>query len=366
MSGDAGGRRTGARALPDVRLVSVFILVVLACWALEPIFLSGANVESALISYAVEIGLVTAGQTLVMITAGIDLSVGGIVELVGVCVGKASAAGFPTIALVLIGLGIGVVCGLVNGLVVTKLRVPPIMVTLATGILFRGIAEGLANGEFYYRFPGEFVQVGQGTWAGVPAQIWVATAVVLAAGFALKATRQGRWVYASGANLRAAKLTGVPTEATITGVYACSGALASVAALIMTARLASAAPGMGVGLELASITAAVLGGVSVFGGRGSIFGSILGVLTIAALRSGLTLHGVAAELQNMGVAVLLIFVLLISRVSLSELARSWRAPPEGLGTTADRRYPLTEETNGDTKTDGRPGAEPVADRPSHP
>lgn len=327
MSGEANGRPAGTRVRPDLRLVSVFILVIVTCWALEPIFLTGTNIESALTSYAVEIGLVTAGQTLVMLTAGIDLSVGGIVELVGVCVGKASAAGLPTIALVLIGIGIGVLCGMVNGLVITRLQVPPIMVTLATGILFRGIAEGLANGEFYYRFPGDLIQLGQGRWAGVPAQIWVATAVVLLAGLALRSTRQGRWVYASGANLRAARLSGVPTNATIAGAYACSGALASIAALIMTARLASAAPGMGVGLELASITAAVLGGVSVFGGKGSIFGSVLGVLTIAALRSGLTLNGVAAELQNMGVAVLLVTVLLISGVSLSELARRWRGPP---------------------------------------
>ncbi len=359
--------RRGLRGVPDLWLLGILGGVVLAGWILEPIFLSWPNIESALTSYAVEIGLVTAGQTLVLITAGIDLSVGGIVDLVGVCVGKASAAGVPTIGIVVLGVGIGVGCGLVNGLVVTRLRVPPIMVTLATGILFRGIAEGLANGEFYYLFASDFIQLGQGRWLGVQSQLWVSGAVLVAAGLALKWTRQGRWLYAAGANLRAAKLAGVPTAGTVTGAYVASGALSSIAALIMTARLGSSTPDMGLGLELASITAAVLGGVSVFGGRGSIFGSILGVLTIAALRSSLTIHGVASELQSMGVAALLLFVLLVGRVNLGHLIDGRHGPPDGgAPSTPPPQTSLKESARDPISATGGPGTEPSSDRSAHP
>lgn len=310
-------------AVPVARLLVIFFVVLLGGWALESVFLSRANLVSAVTTYATEIALVTAGQALVMTTAGIDLSVGGIVNLVGVSIGTLSAQGAPTGALIAAGVGIGALCGLVNGLVVTRLRVPPIMVTLATGILFRGMAEGIANGRYYSNFPRGLVQLGQGTWVGLPAQLWVTTVVLLVVGVALGATRYGRWVYALGANPRAARLSGVPTNSTYVAVYLTSGVLSALAGLIMTARLASASPDMGAGLELASITAAVLGGVSVFGGKGTIFGSVLGVITIAALKSALTLQGVASSVQDMGVAVLLLLVLLSSRVTVRSLIRTW-------------------------------------------
>lgn len=311
-------------AVPVLRLLVILLVVLLGGWALESVFLSRVNLVSALTTYATEIALVTAGQALVMTTAGIDLSVGGIVNLVGVSVGTLAANGVPTGGLIAAGVGIGAVCGLVNGLVITRLRVPPIMVTLATGILFRGMAEGIADGEYYSNFPRGLVQLGRGTWVGLPAQLWVTTVALLIAGVALASTRYGRWVYAVGANPRAARLSGVPTNSTYVAVYLTSGVLSALAGLIMTARLVSASPNMGAGLELASITAAVLGGVSVFGGKGTIFGSVLGVITIAALKSGLTLQGVASTVQDMGVAALLLLVLLSSRVTVGSLVRSWR------------------------------------------
>lgn len=342
-------RGTDHGPAPSFRLPLIFALVVIGCALLEPVLLSGANIKSALTTYVVEVALVTAGQSLAMTTGGIDLSVAGTVDLVGIAVGEMAQSGHPTIVLVSAGLGIGVGCGLFNGLVITLLRVPPIMVTLATGILFRGIAEGLANGKSFSAYPHDFVRLGQGYVSGLPTQVWVAAIVLVLTSVVMGATRYGRWVYAVGANLRAAKLSGVPVDAVRVGVYLSSGALCAIAALIMSARLNSAGPNMGVGLELASVTAAVLGGVSVFGGRGTVFGAVLGVLTIGALESGLTLHEVASEVQDLCVAALLLVTLLIERTSLTALMRSWRySPDDPVGPESASAAHPSEETEART------------------
>lgn len=317
-------RLAGLR-VPDLRLLIVFIVIVLAVQIARPIFLSPAHLGSVITTHVIEIALVTAGQMLVMVTAGIDLSVGGVVDVVSVGVGKLAAAGVPVPFMILAGLGIGMSCGFVNGFVITRLKVPPIITTLATGILFRGVAEGLANGEYFIGFPDSFIGLGQGAWAGFPTQLWLAVIVLSVVGIGLGSTRYGRWVYAVGQNERAARLSGVPTGTVLIAVYMASGALASLAALIMTARFASSAPDLGFGLELASITAAVLGGVSVFGGQGTMLGCLLGVLTISAVRAGLTLLGITTSIQAMFVAILLVFVLLLTQVPLRSLLRLQRS-----------------------------------------
>jgi ribose/xylose/arabinose/galactoside ABC-type transport system permease subunit len=229
--------------------------------------------------------------------------------------------------------------------VITRLKVPPIITTLATGILFRGIAEGLANGNYFLGFPDSFRSLGQGTLAGLLSQFWVAAIVLSVLGFGLGATRYGRWVYAVGQNERAARLSGVPSDSILIGVYVASAALASLTALIMTARLDSSAPFLGSGLELASITAAVLGGISVYGGKGTMIGCLLGVLTMSAVRAGLTLLGVTTSIQAMFVAILLLFVLLLTQVSLRSVLRSWRIPPAlpGHDTGPSTREALEQE-----------------------
>ncbi len=312
--------------LPDVRLLMVFVAIVLVVQAAKPIFLSPAHLASIVTTQVIEIALVTAGQMLVIITAGIDLSVGGVIDLVSVSVGKMAEVGAPVPLLFVGGLGIGTMCGLANGLVITRLKVPPIITTLASGILFRGIAEGLANGNYFLGFPDSFRWLGQGTWAGLPSQLWVAALVLFVLGFGLGQTRYGRWIYAVGQNERAARLSGVPSNSMLVGVYVTSAALASLAGMIMTARLDSSAPFLGSGLELASITAAVLGGISVYGGKGTMIGCLLGVLTMSAVRAGLTLLGVTTSIQAMFVAILLLFVLLLTQVSLRSALLSARPP----------------------------------------
>lgn len=321
------------------RLPIIFVIVVLSCATLEPILLTNADIKSALATYVVEVALVTAGQALVMTTGGIDLSVAGAVDLIGICVGKLSTDGQPTFVFMAVGLGVGLACGAFNAVIITRLGVPPIMVTLATGILYRGLAEGLANGQFYNSYPDDFLKLGQGQTAGMPTQVWIVLVVLVVVGIVMGVTRYGRWVYATGANIRAAKLSGVPVNGSRAAVYIASGGLCAIATLIMSARLNSAAPNMGVGLELASITAAVLGGVSVFGGKGTVLGAVLGVLTIAALRSGLTLHDIASEIQNLCIAGLLLVGLLLERASVPLLLRRWRIPPAG---TTREEPPLLE------------------------
>jgi len=320
------GRDTGSM----IRLLVVFIGAVVVSGLLSPISLSPGGINLALVSFATEVALVTLGQALVIITGGIDLSVAGIVSVTGVTVGALAHQGLPTIALILIGLAVGCTCGLINGLIVAYVGAPPIMVTLATGILFGGFALGVTQGVAYSVFPAAFLRLGQGG-DGMPIQVLVAVAasavIIIMAG----ATRYGTWIYAVGANHRAARLSGVPVEATKVGVYLASGVLASIAGLIMTSRLNSSISDMGAGLELASITAAVLGGISVFGGRGTLFGAILGVLTISVLQNAMTLAGIDSGTRSMVIAVLLITVLLSSRITVGSLVSHFSSRGGGEG-----------------------------------
>jgi ribose/xylose/arabinose/galactoside ABC-type transport system permease subunit len=309
-------------SVPIIRLLVVFVAVMAICAKLQPLFLTGANLESAAVTYAAEAALVTAGQALAMFTAGIDLSVAGIVAVTGVGVGTLSGHGVPTAGLIVAGLAIGASCGLLNGFVIARLGVAPIMATLGSGILFEGISEGLSNGAIVSTFPGSFLVIGEGTWLGIPSQLWIVVPILVVLAIGVGRTRYGRWVYAVGANIRAAGLSGVPVAATQIGVYVVIGVLCAGAGLIETARLSSASPDMSTTLTLGSITAAVLGGVSIFGGVGTIFGAVLGVLTVSALESGLTLEGIATPIQAMIVAVILL-VSLFSRPGAFRSMTRW-------------------------------------------
>lgn len=314
-----------------LRLSAIFAAAFAASAVVSPELLSYGGVILILVSFTVEIALVTLGQSLVIITGGVDLSIAGVVSLTGVTVGVLAHQGLPTEALIPIGMLVGLACGAVVGLVVAYVGAPPIMATLGAGILFGGISLGLTGGSAFSQFPESFAQVGQGK-TGIPNQILVFAAVATIVIVVTQRTRFGRWTYATGANLPAARLSGIPVRGVLMGVYMASGLLASLAAMIMAARINSAVSTMGAGLVLPSITAAVLGGISVFGGKGSLVGALLGVFTMAMLQGAMTLNGVGTEDQSMAIAVLLLGVLLLGRVSLRDLARRLTAAnPDAVG-----------------------------------
>ena len=320
-----------------VRLFVILVIAIIVGGVISPLSLSYRGLTVALVSFAVELGLVTLGQSLVNPTGGIDLSVTGVAAMTGITVGALATHGAPTVVLVIVGLAVGLAGGLVNGIMVAYVGAPPIMATLGSGILFGGIALGVSGGPAYSVFPSGFLQLGQGE-SGIPNQVLLFVIIFAFAIVASRRTRFGRWTYATGTSPAASRLSGIPVKSVLMGVYAASGLrLAAIAGMVITARVNSLVYSMGASLILASVTAAVLGGMSVAGGKGSLGGALLGVLTISMIQSAMTLRGVKTETQSMVVAVLLLVILLTSRVSiralLNRLTPGTRAPA-GSGTCA--------------------------------
>ena len=267
---------------------------------------------------SVEIGLLALALTPVIITGGIDLSVGSMMGLAAVVLGglwrdaQVSVA-FAVVVTLLLGLG----GGSLNGFLITRLGLPPLIVTLGTFSLFRGIAEGLTRGiENYSGFPPEFLFLGQGYAGGViPAQLFVLVAAIIAFAWLLHRTAFGRGLYAIGYSPEGARFAGLPVGRQVFIVYMLSGLAASVSAIIYVAHLGQAKSDAGSGFELMAITAVVLGGTSIFGGRGTIAGTVLGLFAIVVLQNGLRLAGQPAELTGILTGVLLLGTILLNRFS---------------------------------------------------
>ncbi len=241
---------------------------------------------------AVEIGLLALVMTPIIITGGIDLSVGSMMGLSAVVFGSLwRDAHLPIPLAIAITLLFGILGGYLNAAIITKLRFPPLIVTLGTFSLFRGIAEGLTRGiENYSGFSPDFLFLGQGYIFGViPTQLPIFVVVIIAIYFMLQRTTFGRSLYAIGYSQEGARHAGIKVRRSLSIVYVLSGLMASVAAIIYVAHLGQAKSDAGTGYELMAITAVVLGGASIFGGRGTILGTVLGLFAIVILQNGLRL-----------------------------------------------------------------------------
>ncbi len=287
-------------------------------------FLSSSNAFE-ITRLSVEIGLLALVMTPVIISGGIDLSVGSMMGLAAVTMGALwRDAHLPLAVAIIIALFVGLLGGALNALVITRLNFPPLIVTLGTFSLFRGIAEGLTRGiENYSGFPPSFLYIGQGYVGGViPTQMFVLMAAIVAIWWWLQRTGFGRSLYAIGFSAEGARYAGIPVARRLNFVYVLSGLAASLAAVIYVAHLGQAKSDAGTGYELMAITAVVLGGASIFGGRGSVLGTVLGLFAIVILQNGLRLSGEPAELAG-----ILTGVLLIATILLDRLSRRAGAPP---------------------------------------
>jgi len=256
------------------------------------------------------------GMTLIIITGGIDLSVGSNLALVSVAVGFSYASGLPLPLAIVFGLVVGLAAGLFNGLFITLLDLHPLVVTLGTFALFQGLAYGLTKAEAISDFPGWFAYFGQAYFGPVPLQLFVFILAVVVVWLILSRTSFGRYVYAIGNNEEAARFSGVPVRKVKLALYTGIGLLVAMASVIYTSRVYTARGDSGLGLELDVISAVVLGGESIYGGSGTIGGTVLGVLIIATLRNGLVLAGVPSTWQ-----VFVLGVLLLVAVFLNEFFR---------------------------------------------
>lgn len=282
-------------------------------------FLTAAN-GFEITRLAVEIGLLALALTPVIITGGIDLSVGSMMGLAAVVLGALwRDAHLPMIAAVCMVLLLGFLGGSLNGFLIARLGLPPLIVTLGTFSLFRGVAEGLTRGiENYSGFSSRFLFLGQG-YIGklIPTQLFVLLIAVVAFAWWLHRTGFGRSLFAIGHSSEGARYAGIRVARNLFIVYVISGLAASISAIIYVAHLGQAKSDAGTGYELMAIAAVVLGGASIFGGRGTIQGTVLGLFAIVVLQNGLRLSGQPAELAGILTGVLLLVTIGLNRLSLS-------------------------------------------------
>ncbi len=306
----------------------ILLLVVALEWfyfnAVGPRFGSRDNAYD-IVRHSVEIGLLALAMTPIILTGGIDLSVGSLLGLCAILFGKLwRDAGLSPFMAGVGTLGIGALAGGLNAALITGLRLPPLIVTLGTYSLFRGLAEAITRGvDTFTNFPGSFLFLGQERWLGVPAQAPVFLLAAIFIWLLVHRTTFGRSFRAIGFAPEGARYAGIPVERRLALAYVLAGVVAAAAAIIYTARLGQAKADAGMGYELFAITAVVLGGTSIFGGSGSVHGTLLGVAAIAVLNNGLVHARQPREMAGMLTGLLLILALAGS--ALPKLLASFRS-----------------------------------------
>jgi ribose/xylose/arabinose/galactoside ABC-type transport system permease subunit len=254
-----------------------------------------------------EIGIMALPMTALLISGAIDLSVASMLAMSGIIFGWSYRTGIPTLPSLILSLLGGVGMGALNGVCIAFLRLPPIIVTLATMTLFRGLAIGITGGEKVSGFPKSFITLGQGYIAHViPMQLPIFFLLAGIAWFILTKTIWGRYIYAIGANEAAARFSGVPVSYTKFMLFVVSGLMSSLAGILYVARFNTAKADAALGSELDVITASLLGGTPITGGEGSLMGTVLGLLLLSTLRRGLDLAQVGVEQQAIVVGIILI------------------------------------------------------------
>jgi ribose transport system permease protein len=256
-------------------------------------FLTGDNMANLARQVAI-FGIIAVGQLLVILTAGIDLSVGSVLGLSGCVTAQMLVDGRPVVLAILIGIIVGVVAGLVNGSLVAYGKLPPFIVTLGMLGIARGIVLVYTDASTIQPLPDSFGNIANGDFLGLPNLLWIFAAIVAVAAFVLRRTVFGRYIYAVGSNPESARLSGVPVTLVLVSVYAIAGLLAAVGGVLFMSRLNAGIPTAGTGYELNAIAACVIGGASLFGAKGGAFGAAAGALIVATLNNGGNLLAVNA------------------------------------------------------------------------
>ncbi|CAN5548850.1 substrate-binding domain-containing protein [soil metagenome] len=309
---------SGEDLFPNGEWVLLLALVAEAALfsVIAPGFFTLANLFEVL-RFSVELGLLAVALTPILIAGGIDLSVGSTVGLTAVIFGMVWHDGHQTILIAgLVALLVGCLCGALNALMIAGLRLPALIVTLGTYSLYRGIAEGITHGSVSYTgYPRSFLMLGQGyLWNLIPIQLPIFLLVVVAYWVLVHRSVVGRALYAIGFNAEGARFAGVPVRQRLALFYLLSGAVAGLAAIIYVAHLGLAKSDLGMGYELQAIAAVVLGGTSVFGGRGTIFGTLLGLFFLSVLQNGMHLMALPSELTGVLIGLLLLGIVSLDRL----------------------------------------------------
>ena len=313
------GRSAGA-FFSKYGIYFAFVILSVTLAICKPVFLSLPNLKNILEQVSVN-GIMAIGMTLVIITAGIDLSVGSVLALsavVGASFAQVDELGKPehmVLVPIAIGLLVGLGCGAMNGVLIAKRRLAPFIVTLGMMTVARGFALVYTKGRPVINLSDTYDEIGGASFGGVPLPAIIFFVVVLLGIFLLHYTRFGRYVYAVGGNELAAKVSGVNTDRILICVYAFTGALAGVAGVVESSRVMSGGPAAGQGYELDAIAAVVIGGTSLSGGIGSIAGTIVGVLIIGVMSNGLDLLNVPSYWQPIEKGLIIICAVLLDKKS---------------------------------------------------
>ena len=302
-------RRLTQRLLPFLSLIVLFVALSIA----SPYFLTANNLASVARQTAV-FNTMALGMTIVIISGGIDLSVGSILGLSGLIGTMALERGYPIGIGVLIGVAAGTLCGFANGLMVTRLRIPPFVVTLGTLGIFRGLSLIISNGLPVHKIPAGFSFLGEGNLAGVPFVVWMLVICAVAVHVVLEHTRLGRYAFAIGSNRVASVYAGIPVSFHVTSVYAIGGALTGLAGMIEASRLMTGQPTAGQGYELQAIAAVVIGGGSLNGGEGSVVGTLIGAFIMGLLSNGADLLNISNYWQQVIIGAVIILAVTLDEV----------------------------------------------------
>ncbi len=292
----------------------IVVIVLFAGFGLaQPNFASGNNVTAILLQASV-VAILAMGQTYVLITGGIDLSIGSNLAVSAIAAGMFSQM-LPAPVAVLGGIGVGALAGLANGLLITKTGITPFIITLGTMSIYSGLALVISGGRAVYNIPPEFTDLLAGKIAGIPNPILIVLTITVVSTLVMAYTKFGEYLIAVGGNAETARLSGVRVHAVTTGAYVASGAAAGLAASILVARLGAADPTIGSDLLLVAIAATVMGGTKLVGGEGSMFGALLGAILLATLTAGLTSMNIQAFYQQVAVGAAIILALLVDKLA---------------------------------------------------
>ncbi len=301
------------RILRSYGILIAFVAIVVVMAVLSPVFLTVTNIFNVIRQSSIY-GIMAVGMTFVILTGGIDLSVGSILAVAGALAAGASKAGLAVLPVAVIAMGVGVACGLVNGLIITLGRITPFVVTLGMMSIARSLTLNYTNGYPISGFNPAFRFIGGGDLLEIPFPIVVFLFTVVLAWLVLSQTRLGRYTYAIGGNEETVKLSGINSGFYKTIVYVIAGLASAISALILTSRINSAEPVAGQGYELDVIAAVVIGGTSLMGGRGSVWGTLVGALLISVINNGMNLLGISPYFQQLVRGLIIIGAVLLDRL----------------------------------------------------
>lgn len=315
----------------ELRAIWMLLFVGILLFIATPDFLTTGNLLNVVLAASVT-ALLGAGQTYVIILAEIDLSVGAVAGLAGV-ISALVLRGHGFLTAVVVGLLVGAAAGLVNGLLVTKTRMPSFIATLAMMSVLAGLTLRITQGNPVAVNNESFVAIGQAKPFGVAAPILIMVACFVLFGFLLARSRFGRYVYAVGDNAEAARLSGIPVDNVKILAFVISGVLSAIGGFILTARLSTAQPTAGTGLELAAIAAVIIGGTSLSGGRGALVGTAIGAVLLGTIDNGLNLLDVSPFLQDVVKGLVILFAVYLDRNSATIARLVSRIPRPTTGGT---------------------------------